>query len=792
MPNVLETTNNYGSLSIKDLLEARDLYHYHLINKTNVVGTAIGRYLIRKSDPDSGYFRQKSRQRDRAKSPSNHKKPRTLENSEVRRNSWPCVHVFIDRWVPDSEFGIGPRRLHPEHMIPRALYLPDGRIVPVCVTLVQQGEARDYVPRVLWPGGLFGGGMPIAVRTQEREHIATVGCLVSDGHTTYALTSRHVCGDTLEPVYTYARGRMTAIGVGSRYSLTRKPFTDIYPEFAGQRTYVNLDVGLIELSDVNEWTSRYVDIGPVDALADLNAMNITLRLIDAPVVAVGAASGRMEGRIKALFYRYRSIGGYDYISDFLIAPREFQGRGRRLHFQTKPGDSGAVWHLVIPRNDEKSGSEGSEWDGTLRPLAMEWGGQVFLTGDAQGSNSYAFGLATNLTTVCRTLNVEPVLQHNTGPQPYWGQMGHYSIGSFACKLINNARLKNFFAKNIDQISFDFPSLLPADIKESIKEAKDEHQLIPLADVPDLLWKSHITKVKGGRDTQWAGLGRSTGPEHPSHYADVDVPRQSDGKTLMQLCLEDDSNISVAFWRAFYDEAGHTQEKDRGLLPFRVWQFFNEMAGFAKSKAVDKFLCAAGILSHYVGDACQPLHCSMYADGYKDQKTTLTHHKRSTGEEYTTESNVGAGVHSAFETAMIDRYATELVEGIQAKLPNKAQAGPAIKTGKEAAKEIILLMDSCLNAIDPKILVDFYISAGGKNTVAVQDALWEEYGNKVAEVMTQGAILLARIWDSAWAAGNGEKIGEGLLDRVHSAALIKCYEDRSFIKSLYLDDIGSIL
>src|SRR5690349_17212365 len=51
MPTILNTTSNFSSLSVKDLLMARDLYHYHLINKANVVGTAIGLYLIRDTDP---------------------------------------------------------------------------------------------------------------------------------------------------------------------------------------------------------------------------------------------------------------------------------------------------------------------------------------------------------------------------------------------------------------------------------------------------------------------------------------------------------------------------------------------------------------------------------------------------------------------------------------------------------------------------------------------------------------------------------------------------------------------
>lgn len=38
---------DFSSLSLKDLIEAGDLYHFHLMSKANVVGTAVGLYLIR-------------------------------------------------------------------------------------------------------------------------------------------------------------------------------------------------------------------------------------------------------------------------------------------------------------------------------------------------------------------------------------------------------------------------------------------------------------------------------------------------------------------------------------------------------------------------------------------------------------------------------------------------------------------------------------------------------------------------------------------------------------------------
>src|SRR5678815_5380802 len=96
MADILSTERNYRSLSIKDLLQARDLYHYHLLNKPNVVGTAVGLYLIRKDEPEPAeQVRRRGRKPKRRLGP---KGERTLGNSEVREYSWPCVHAFVREW----------------------------------------------------------------------------------------------------------------------------------------------------------------------------------------------------------------------------------------------------------------------------------------------------------------------------------------------------------------------------------------------------------------------------------------------------------------------------------------------------------------------------------------------------------------------------------------------------------------------------------------------------------------------------------------------------------------------
>ena len=500
MPDILATQQNFRALSVRDLLQARDLYHYHLLNKPNVVGTAIGLYLIRKSDVSQEEERAYCRERGLKRL---QKGERTLQNSEVRDYSWPCVLAFVRHWLKTSDFGAEKTEWSPDQMIPKTLYMPDGRMVPVCVVKVAQGEPDPReLPQWHWPSGLFGGGMPIIVDTQNQTHRATAGCLVSDGHTTYALTNRHVCGAKGEPVFTRsARGRVQ-IGVASDRHLTRLPFTDVYPEFAGRRTYVNLDVGLIELSDLNDWTSQTFGLGPMGALADLNELNITTRLIDAPVIASGAASGRLEGRIKALFYRYKSVGGYDYVADFLIAPRQAKQTSMEIS-QTQPGDSGAIWHLVTKQKKSKGDdgwTEQDDFEGELRPLALEWGGQAFI--DAETRRSFAFGLATSLTTVCKSLDVEVVTEHNTGVLPYWGQMGHYSIGSFACRALpSGTTLRTFMMDNMDRVSFAVTNLTKAEIAARIREAKENEALIPLADVPDLILISCVSPVRFATSTR---------------------------------------------------------------------------------------------------------------------------------------------------------------------------------------------------------------------------------------------------------------------------------------------------
>ena len=755
--NPLSTQHNFQSLSLKDLLEARDLYHWHLSNKANVVGTAVGLYLIRHDEPWPDRHGRLAAHDDAA-----HAQPkgiRTFGNSEVRPYSWPAVIVLVRDWVDATDFGHG--KVDPDHMVPRTLYMPDGRAVPVCVVAVEPVEPARHAPSAArWPATYIGGGCPLIADAQGVERTASVGCLVTDGHTTYALTNRHVCGEPGSPVKALLRGTVSGVGIASDRQLTREPFTDVFPGFAGARSFMSLDIGLVEIHDANDWSSQPFGLeGTIEPVADLNELSLSLQLIDRPVTAFGSASGALDGTIKALFYRHKSLAGYDYVSQFLIAPAARSP-------QTQPGDSGTLWYLVV-RDDEDGDEKASDKsnDRHLYPIAVEWGGQALAGDDGKRLN---YALATGLSTDCQLLDVDLVSAHNVGANPFWGQTGHYSIATAAIDSVAEGPLHDFLQANVERISFRPDELTPQQIRDKLARG----DFVELADVPDLVWKKTPDRAPGGRD-----YAQNAGPEHPNHYADIDQP-DGDGKTLREVTLSNIVNMSVSVWSKWYADEGETNARDEGLLPFRVWQIFDEMVRQLKARNDTKFLCAAGVLAHYVGDACQPLHGSYHSDGYKDAPGA------------TTKKWPGKGVHSTYEDKMVDRHSSDLLPQIGPQAKAFDGEIPHIADGRDAAFATVTLMAQAAQILPPSKLIDEYIRLGGGTSQRVVDGLWSAFGDDTAKLMGAGARFLAAIWEAAYAAADSS-LPAGARE-ISEKALAKVYQDKTFVPSLTLDKIGPVI
>ena len=745
--SLLDIEKDYNMLSLRDLVAARDLYHLHLMDKQHVVATAVGRFLIRKSE---AWPRGKGDavKHDTAMASQPIKEPRTLANSEVRPYSWPCVLVFVDQWVDLAQ--VGPD-FDPTEFVPRTLNMPDGTRVPVCVVYAPPVEAPAFEPvSPRFPDQFIGGGYPIVARVQEEERVASIGCLVTDGHDVYALTNRHVAGRPGEELYSVIGGERVRIGVSSDSQLTRKPFAEIYREWPGRNVYVNLDVGLVRVDDLSRWTAQVYGIGQLGRLADLSVDNISLRLIDAPVRAFGAASGPLSGQIAGLFYRYKSVGGMEYAADFLIGPRDAS-----TPLATRPGDSGTLWML----------EDGDE----PRPIALQWGGHQFV--GANGTRVSTYALASCLSTICALLDVDVVRDWNIGMLDYWGAVGHYTIATAAIDRIDGKkfpRLKALMQANLSRVSF-----AAGTITKSSTAGLSNHAFVPLADVPDLAWKR--------------GPHNRGGPEHPNHFADMDAHR-AHGGSLLTLCHKDlDKNVRVDVWRQYYDDV---HDKSRGLLPFRVQQFYEGMVDeLHKSKpSFKRFVCAAGILSHYVGDACQPLHISSWFDG--DPNTQVPNPKAGNRNEPTT-IPLGAGVHAAYEDDMVNYHIGEISAFVQAD----SKPLPAAFTGGHgAAKAAVRLILHTFDTIKPRDIVAAYAEIQTQDPAPkdAAHALWKRFGADTQAIIAAGARTLAAIWQSAWVEGRGESKAPANPTAYSEADLTKIYADRGFMPSKTIDHICDLI
>lgn len=743
---------DFNLLSLADLLAARDQFHLHLSHKPNVVATAVGRYRIRKSEP----WPNKENPKGSSNPADQIHEERTLENSEIRPYSWPAIMVFVEKWIEPGDFA------HPQDAVPPAVFMPNGQKVPICVIQVNKDDmSREGDANYKYPASMMGGGYPVICDVQGQEHVGSVACLVSNGHRVFALTNRHVAGEPGTSISAIIGNNKVRIGSSAPLALNRLLFEKVYPGWQSSNVYVDLDVGLIDIDDLQNWTTQVYGIGEIGPLADLEVSNISLKLIGCPVKAHGAASGNMHGEICALFYRYKSVGGFDFVADLLIGPKENKPLG------THPGDSGTLW-LIDNDLGERT---------PPRPIALQWGGQVFLDEHKKGS-SYA--LATLLSTVCNELDVTLLRGWNIGLPEYWGAVGHYSIATKACGVVQNKNLKKLMMANLERISFEF-----SDISKKALAGLSKRDFVPLADVPDMVWKVGPFK-RGGM----------TSPEHANHFADMDReldPPLAEGATLLEICKNKPQNVSVDVWQKYYDEVQNqfpSEEESRGLLPFRVWQIYDTMVAAVRAGEVEKFVCAAGILSHYIGDSCQPLHISYLFNGDPDHTIAGTIRDKKTGKKKEGQVPRGHGVHAIYEDNMIDRHIPEIIKGIDSYLSRNSSPSP-IEGGHAAAVTVVELMQKTFDTISPKKIINEFIKVEEDKPAAQADAMWKVLGKDTIRVMADGCLCLAQLWDSAWQEGNGDDTIDSLA-AIDETILEQLYQSRDFLPSHTLNTIGSLL
>jgi hypothetical protein len=745
-------STDFHALSVRDLADARDAYHVHLANLENVVGTALGRYLIRRTDPD---FTDPN-----AKKRSWSTDPRTLANSGVTPWSWPCVLVFVREWMTEAPTGADA-----DQVVPRRLYLADGRQVPTCVVHTPLAIGNALRPQVAFGPGLRGAGQPLFAHDQGRARMGTVGALVTDGPTVYALTSSHVVGAAGTAVEMLGRDGFTEIGRVASNAAVRRPLQSLYPGVAGTRAELSVDAALVELGSIEQWTTQVFGLGTLGNLLDLNVDTLALSLIGCPVRAFGAATGPMRGAVLGLFHRWRSVGGVDEIAELLIGPRN-----EHAPVLSRPGDSGALWVWDEAAEAEAEGGvvqrefllEPKPPIPVVRPLAMQWGGQVILS--AAGAQPVDYVLASTVAGIAQSLSVTLLNDDSMSDHSlYWGKVGHYKIAEAACHLgtaggklaaLLEANLVNIAVTDDDIVNGHLPA---GGAKDVDGDGVADEPFIALADVPDLVWRRKRPK------------------DAPSHFADMDEPGSNavGGKTLMQLWEAGGNGRTSEGWTAFYGSLKPPpKDQHRGALPFRVAQLYQIMVDAVRAHDLVEYVSAAGVLAHYVGDACQPLHVSRLHHGLPDDPSD-------------------DHVHDAYESDMLDKDANRVlvVAGVNDTLSGFHAGDPdrpsLVSGAAQAAAAVVDLMARTIEAIKPSDLLEVFDNppAGQSKTTA----LWNAFGDATIARLADGARTLAVLWQSAWDEGDGDDIAVSHMTTQSQAALQLRYNDKTFAPNAWLKD-----
>jgi len=692
---------NYD-FTVQDLLKARDLYHNALAVMPNVVATAIGKYLYTKED-------------SREIEPRRKRKARTLLNSYLAEESYPAVLVLIKKWIEDPRDFKDPRQV-----VPQFLYLPDGRAVPTCVILVELAEDIEWgAPgshEISFPENLIGGGCGVYTRVQGSEHIGTVGCLVTDGERIYGLTARHVVGPGGQPVYTRVRDEEVLIGQTDNRQILKVKFEELYPGYGCQAGLTTVDVGLVRLEDADQWTSQLLGIGWLDDLANFSPANITFDLLGTPLRSYGASSrDRMYGEISALFPRYRSVGGVDYLADLAIAPR----RNRPDALAAAAGDSGSLWVL-----DDETAARGQ--NGAVTPVALTWGAMDL----AAGVRSQQLVLATFLSTICKSLDIELVTRHNIGYRPIWGEANHHLIAEASFQLVGNE------AGNL-------PSFLQG---TGNRRGERGDALRDLAMLPDN-WKTHK-----GRCSR----------EKPNHYANMDL--DWNGRPLSEVTL------TAKAWLGFYvgrEKDGAEDGGNRGALPFRIQAVYEALTKYIQARELKNAFAAAGVLTHYVADACNPAHVSRWGRG--DPGWT---------------AGQRGDFHSIWDNPTIDTAAVISAFGT-------LKPRPPIGAGKDAlaaARELMLLARKRVPVGEFVSSEDAAASKRNARTFCKSD----EGQQALAACAANGCSFLLALWRGAWTAGGGAKVSAAALAGFNVQGIHDELLDQSdFLPSFPLKELAAV-
>lgn len=184
-----------------------------------------------------------------------------------------------------------------------------------------------------------------------------------------------------------------------------------------------------------------------------------------------------------------------------------------------------------------------------------------------------------------------------------------------------------------------------------------------------------------------------------------------------------------------------------------------MVDAVRRRSLARYVAAAGILAHYVGDACQPLHVSHL------------HHGRP--------NHPGKDrVHAVYETNMLDRFRVELVDLVNDRLDG-LEITTSFRGGQNAADAIMQLMQFTIQTIE--VIEAFNAHEGRRRT----EHMWSVLKARTADCMAQGCLYLAEMWQSSWLEGGGPQIAMNRMNVQNKTTIKNLYLKKDWMESDWL-------
>jgi len=239
------------------------------------------------------------------------------------------------------------------------------------------------------------------------------------------------------------------------------------------------------------------------------------------------------------------------------------------------------------------------------------------------------------------------------------------------------------------------------------------------------WKTFLVDHSSDADYR-----RSNDPnEYPKHFIDIDnYPEFLTGGKIN----EDHSQLIL--------EHPGTFVLDNGTLPWATLASYDSLTACLKRRNWEKAKIFAADLGHYVADAHMPMHITKNYDG------VLTGNN---------------GIHSLYETSMLNTYAAEI-----------SYSGDSIKPIGNVSNYIFSYLYNNYPYVDSVLLADTYARTISSNTssTAYKEALWSKTRRFTILLFKDASHSFSELFYSAWVSAGRPLISGGNYQTGMSRAL----------------------